>query len=286
MFKNQYNTNPIIFSPDGQLLQLSFAKKASDRGEISLSIKSKNHIVLLGSLKSESNQFNKENRFLTFGNNFLIITSGISKDGRYLNEILKRNKYRQENSSNRFCQIPDIAKFCSKVIGRNTYYSNTRLFGIKLILVGYDSSGPFLFEFNPDGSFQETNYAGQGKGSNKIIGLMQEFSKKLENFSLDELINQILLFYIKSIENSKRKTINENSICLSSIGKNLETIVLREMIIKFYLKIFQKRNCEVNKSYSERNENDDSDEFESIVQWSTYESDVWPMDLIYNSLEF
>jgi hypothetical protein len=42
----------------------------------------------------------------------------------------------------------------------------------------------------------------------------------------------------------------------------------------------------VNKSYSERNENDYSDEFESIVEWSTYESDVWPMDLIYNSLEF
>ena len=53
MFKNQYSSNPIIFSPDGQLLQLSFAKKASDRGEISLSIKSRNHIVLFGSLKSD-----------------------------------------------------------------------------------------------------------------------------------------------------------------------------------------------------------------------------------------
>jgi hypothetical protein len=107
---------------------------------------------------------------------------------------------------------------------------------------------------------------------------MQEFSKKLDNFSLDELINQILLFYIKSTEKSKKKTINENSICLSSIGKNLETIVLREMIIKFYLKIFQKRDCEVDKNYSERNEKYENDESESIIQWSTYESDAWPMD--------
>ena len=29
MFKNQYNTNPIVFSPDGQLLQLNFANKVA-----------------------------------------------------------------------------------------------------------------------------------------------------------------------------------------------------------------------------------------------------------------
>ena len=60
MFKSQYSSNPIIFSPDGQLLQLNFSKKASDRGEISISIRSKNHIVLFGSLKSEPIQSNKE----------------------------------------------------------------------------------------------------------------------------------------------------------------------------------------------------------------------------------
>ena len=135
MFKSQYSSNPIIFSPDGQLLQLSFAKKASDRGEISLSIKSRNHVVLLGSLKSDLFQSNKENRLLTFGNNFLIITSGVSKDGKYLNEILKKKKFQQENSSNRFCNIPDVAKFCSKVMARNTYYSHTRLFGAILFLM-------------------------------------------------------------------------------------------------------------------------------------------------------
>jgi|NorSeaMetagenome_1021524.scaffolds.fasta_scaffold16083_2 20S proteasome subunit alpha 6 len=277
MFKSQYSSNPIIFSPDGQLLQLSFAKKASDRGEISLSIKSRNHVVLLGSLKSDLFQSNKENRLLTFGNNFLIITSGVSKDGKYLNEILKKKKFQQENSSNRFCNIPDVAKFCSKVMARNTYYSHTRLFGVKLILIGYDSSGPFLFDFNPDGSFQEFNYSTQGKGLNKILGILQEFSKKFENFSLDELLCQIIFFYIKSLENSKKKTINENSICLSSIGKNLEMFVLKELTLKYYLKIFQKRNTGEKENYLEKNEVDES---ESTIQWSTYESDSWPMDFI------
>ena len=273
MFKSQYSSNPIIFSPDGQLLQLNFSKKASDRGEISISIRSKNHIVLFGSLKSEPIQSNKENRLLTFGDNLLMITSGISKDGRYLNEKLKKKKFQQENSSNRFCQILDVAKFCSKIMARNTYYSQIRLFGVKLILIGFDSLGPFLFDFNPDGSFQEVNYSAQGKGSNKIVGILQEFSKKFENYTLDELLCQTILFYIKSLDDSKKKTINENSICLSSIGKNLEMVVLKELILKYYLKIFQKRDFWEH----EKNEIDES---ESAIQWSTYESDSWPMDFV------
>ena len=51
MFKNQYNSNPIIFSPDGQLLQINFATKASERGNLSLSLKSRNHSILFSSSK-------------------------------------------------------------------------------------------------------------------------------------------------------------------------------------------------------------------------------------------
>ena len=269
MFKSQYNTNPIIFSPDGQLLQLNFAKKASDRGNIYLSLKSKNHIVLLGSLKSE-------NRLFAFGDNVLLITTGISKDGKFLVEILKKRKYQNENSSNRFCQLPDIASFCSKIIARNTYYSHIRPFGIKTLILGYDSNGPVMFDINVDGNFRRTAFLAQGKSSNKISGHFAEISNEIDNLSIDELITRILLLYLETLMEKERGSLSENSICLSFLGKNSEMIILKEKIINFYLKIHKKKSFEEKANSKEKMEFDTLHDTDSSFEWSTYEAESDP----------
>lgn len=271
MFKNFYNTNTILFSPDGQLLQLDFAKKASERGNLSLSLKSKNYSILMGTIKSEKILSNRENRFLTFGNNFSIITTGISKDAKFLNEIIKKKKNENENSSNRSSQIPEIAIFCSKIISRNTYYFHMRPFGIKLIMIGYDSVGPCIFDFDADGNFQRRNFSVQGKNSNKILSYMEEFES--ENFSVDELVIKIISIYSESIKESEKIGVDKHSFLLSLIGKNLELVVLNEKIIEFYLNIFQQRGvgfCENNSDLGTTSKNVD---FESTSDWSNYESD-------------
>jgi len=239
MFKHQYSSNPIIFSPDGQLSQLNYAKISSERGNLILSIKSKNHLILMGSLKSEKLYSSRENRVLIFDNNLSIITTGISKDGKFLKEVLKKKKYENEISSNRFCQIPNIANFCSLVIGRNTYYSNLRPFGIKLTMIGYDSTGPLIFDFNSDGSYQRSKYSVKGKDSNKILCYLDQFVNKFDDFSLDELILKTILIFSESTKNSKKFFVKEDSIFLSVLGKNSEMFILKEKMIKFYLKIHQ-----------------------------------------------
>ena len=271
MFKNQYNTNPIVFSPDGQLLQLNFANKASERGNFSLVIKSKNHIVSIGTAKLEKTGALKDNRILANGTNCLIITTGISKDGRFLNEFIKNKKYENEISSNRFCQIPDIASFLSNIIARNTFYSQTRLFGIKSILIGYDSTGPLIFDFSHDGNYQRSNYSAQGIGSNKIIGLIEQFSDKFERLSLDELMVRSLTIYKQSLGKSTKNIINEKQVFFSILGKNLELTVFREKMIKFYLQNFYKKieNATNNINTSIKMN------FKSTIDWNDYDSEPW-----------
>ena len=205
MFKNQYNSNPIVFSPDGQLLQLNFASKASERGNFSLSLKSDNHLILLSSSKLEQIDVNKENRILTLGNNITMVATGISKDGKVLYEILKKKKLEIENSSNRIPQVPEIANFCSKVISRNTYYSNMRPFGIKLIIIGFDSTGPSIFNLNVDGNYQRKCYSAQGKGANKVINAIENHSTELKYFSTDELMIGVFSIYFKSFDENEKK---------------------------------------------------------------------------------
>ena len=273
MFKSQYNTNTIIFSPDGQLLQLNFASKASDRGNLSLGIKSKNHAILLGVLKIEKTQQNKENRFLTFGNNISMIATGISKDAKFLNEIIKKKKYENEKSSNRFSQIPDIADFCSKTIGRNTYYNHSRPFGIRIIMIGYDSTGPVIFDFDINGDFQRKIYSAQGKGSNKILGYSEKIKNELENHSLDELIVQAIQIYIESQKDSEKKEFDEKSFVLSFIGKNSELVILKEKTVDFYLKMLQKKNFLSKNNCIESNYDFQDFESDKTSEWSAYDSD-------------
>jgi len=278
MFKNQYNTNPIIFSPDGQILQLNYANKASERGNLIVSIKSKNHLVIMGTLKLEKLYPSKENKVLTFGNNLSVVMTGVSKDGKFLGDIITRKKYENENSANRYCQTPDIASFCSKIIGRNTYYSNLRPFGIKMILVGYDSTGPSIFDFNCDGSFQRRMFSAKGKDSIKILAYIDQFSNKLEDFSWDELLLKTILIYIESFKNSEKKKINGDSIFLSLLGKNAEMFILKENMVSFYLKLHQKMEYKFENKYIKSFANSNNYEIDSGVDSSTFDSDPWPIE--------
>lgn len=274
MFKNQYNSNPIIFSPDGQLLQINFATKASERGNLSLSLKSRNHSILFSSLKLEQIQSNKENRIMILGNNISLVTTGISKDGKFLSEILKKKKFEIEHSSNRFSQIPELVQICSKVISRNTYYSNTRPFGIKFLMIGYDTTGPSIIDFNPDGSFQRQNYSAQGKGANKVLSSIENFSGEFIDFSVDELIITIFFIYSESPGDNHVNQAFEKSFSISFLGKNSELLVLRENIIQFYLKIFQNKIKKQTENQIEKTRDIDNWDTDSSVDWSTYDSEM------------
>jgi 20S proteasome alpha/beta subunit len=273
MFKNHYNTNPIIFSPDGQLMQINFANKAAERGNLTLSFKSKSHIIMISAIKLEKNQATRENRLLVIGKNILMVTTGVSKDGKFLNKILRKKKNENEISSNRFCQIPEIASFCSKIMARNTFYSNLRPFGIQLIIIGYDSSGPLIFDFNNDGSYERQIYSAQGKGSNKILGNIDQLSDTLEDYSTDELINIIFKVYSKSISKFQKNKLAENPFFLTLIGKNLELFILKENLIKLYLENFQKIDYENEGQDFKTPLTSSNFDTDSSLEWSSYESE-------------
>jgi len=202
-----------------------------------------------------------------------MIATGISKDAKFLNEIIKKKKYENEKSSNRFSQIPDLADFCSKTIGRNTYYYHTRPFGIRIIMIGYDSTGPVIFDFDINGCFQRRIYSAQGKGSNKILGYSEQLKMELEDYSLDELIVQAIQIYILSQKGSEKKEFDEKSVVLSFIGKNSELVILKEKTVDFYLKLLQKKFFLSKNNSIESNLDFQDFESDKTSEWSAYDSD-------------
>jgi 20S proteasome alpha/beta subunit len=150
-----------------------------------------------------------------------------------------------------------------------------RPFGIKLIMIGYDSTGPLIFDFDNDGNFKGHKFSVQGKNSNKVLSTMEEFENENENenFSLDELVVKIILIYSESIKEVEKRGVDNHSVLLSLIGKNLELFVLNKKIMEFYLNIFQKRGEKVSENYFDLETIIKNVDSESTCDWSSYDSD-------------
>lgn len=148
-----------------------------------------------------------------------------------------------------------------------------RPFGIKIIIIGFDSNGPSIFQVNVDGNYQRKSYSAQGKGANKVINGVENYSTELENFSTDELMICVFSIYFESLDENRKTPPHENSLSIALLGKNSELFILNENMIKFYLKIFKYKLEKAEERTFEYPRNYEDLETESSIEWSDYDSE-------------
>ncbi|MEM3207030.1 MAG: archaeal proteasome endopeptidase complex subunit alpha, partial [Halobacteria archaeon] len=183
-----YDRAITVFSPDGRLFQVEYAREAVKRGTPSVGIKCREGVALMVDKRVSSKLLEPQSveKLFQVDEHIGVATSGLVADARILVD-----RARLESQVNRYTydepvEVEQLAKRVCDFKQTYTQFGGVRPFGTSLLIGGVDNGRARLFETDPSGALLEYKATGIGAGRNAV---MEIFEKKYsETLAMDETI--------------------------------------------------------------------------------------------------
>ena len=187
-----YDRAITVFSPDGRLFQVEYAREAVKRGTTSLGVKSKDGIVLVVDKRTTSKLVESKSieKIFQIDDHIGAATSGLVADARALIERARIESQINKITYNEPIRVESLAKKICDMKQLYTQNGGVRPFGSALIIGGVTAKGCKLFETDPSGALIEYKATAIGSGRQAAMEVFEEFYK--EDLTLDEAIDLAL----------------------------------------------------------------------------------------------
>jgi len=223
-----YDRAITVFSPDGRLFQVEYAKEAVKRGATAVGVTAKDGVALVAFKSIHSKLVVPESLKKVFNvdAHICVTASGLIADARRLVEVARVDAQRHRITYNEMPSVDSIARSVCDLMQVYTQYGGIRPFGVSLLIAGVDSGGPKLFEAEPSGAM--TAYKADAIGANKkeVDDLLEKNYK--DTITVDEAI-KIAVDAIRATQEEKLQPENVEISYVSMKGKKCVSLVDKEV---------------------------------------------------------
>ncbi|MEM4347595.1 MAG: archaeal proteasome endopeptidase complex subunit alpha [Candidatus Altiarchaeota archaeon] len=171
-----YDRAITVFSPDGRLFQVEYAREAVKRGTTACGITYKNG-VLLAVDKSISSKLiipDSIEKIFKVDEHIAISTSGLVADARRLVEDARLIAQRNRLIYNEPVTVLSLTREICNTKQLYTQYGGARPFGAALLIAGLNEE-PHLFETDPSGAFTEYFATAIGIGKTEVEKIFEKY---------------------------------------------------------------------------------------------------------------
>ncbi len=186
-----YDRAITVFSPDGRLFQVEYAREAVKRGTTSLGIRYKDGVVLAVDKRIASRLVEAVSieKIFQIDENIGAATSGLVADARVLIDRARIEAQSNRITYNEPIDVEILAKRICDFKQLYTQHGGVRPFGIALLIAGVNDA-PRLFETDPSGALIEYKATAIGAGRTTAMEIFEE--KYREDMSKDETLELAL----------------------------------------------------------------------------------------------
>jgi len=183
-----YDRAITVFSPDGRLFQVEYARVAVTRGSTTAGLKFKDGTVLMADKKISSRlvETSSIEKIFQIDEHVGCATSGLVADARvlvdYARLIAQINKVTYSEKIGVDILVKRICDFKQNY----TQYGGVRPFGTALLVAGVDDLGVHLYETDPSGALVAYKAGSIGAGRNAVMELFEE--KYRDGLSKDDAV--------------------------------------------------------------------------------------------------
>jgi len=171
-----YDRAITVFSPDGRLFQVEYAREAVKRGTTTVGLKFKDGVVLIVDKRIASRLMEPKSieKIYQIDDHMGCATSGLVADARILVDqariIAQINKITYDEAISVEALVKRICDFKQNY----TQYGGVRPFGTALLVAGVDEQGEHLFETDPSGALVSYKAGSIGAGRNVVMEVFEE----------------------------------------------------------------------------------------------------------------
>jgi proteasome alpha subunit len=175
-----YDRGTSLYSPDGRIYQVEYAREAVKRGAPSVGVRANDGVVLAARSRTSSElmETSSVEKLHKLDDHVGAASAGHVADARKLIDFARRQAQVEQLRYGESIGVETLAKRVTDHIQENTQYGGTRPFGAALLVGGIDSDGngdgtPRLFETDPSGTPHEWRAVAIGGNQAEIIDFLE-----------------------------------------------------------------------------------------------------------------
>ena len=227
-----YDRAITVFSPDGRLFQVEYARVAVTRGNTTAGLKFKNGIVLMADKKIGSRlvETSSIEKIFQIDEHIGCATSGLVADARvlvdYARLVAQINKVTYAEKMGVDLLVKRICDFKQNY----TQYGGVRPFGTALLVGGVDDGGIHLYETDPSGALVSYKAGSIGAGRNTVMELFEE--RYQDGMAMDDAV----LLGLEALQKSSEEKLDAKAIEVGLVVEGQKFRRLHEEEVLAYMR--------------------------------------------------
>ncbi|KAK9462738.1 nucleophile aminohydrolase [Lipomyces oligophaga] len=218
MFRNSYDNDSITYSPTGRLFQVEYALEAIKQGSAAVGLVSKTHAVLVALKRNAEELGSYQKKIIGIDDHLGIALAGLAPDARVLSNFMRQQAMTSRMIYNRAIPVTRVVNEIGEKAQRNTQTYGRRPYGVGLLVIGHDETGPHLFEFLPSGTVLE--YFGSAIGA-RSQSARTYLERSFEDFP-DATAEELILHGLRALRDTlaqDKELLNVNT-SIAIVGKD------------------------------------------------------------------
>ena len=170
-----YDRGTSLFSPDGRIYQVEYAREAVSRGAPSVGVRTADGVVFAAMSRPSSSLMEAESieKLHKLDDHVGTASAGHVADARKLIDLARRQSQGNRLRYGEPVGVETLTKFVTDHIQENTQRGGTRPYGAALLIGGIDDGEPRLFAADPSGTPNEWKATVIGGGRKEIQGHLE-----------------------------------------------------------------------------------------------------------------
>jgi proteasome alpha subunit len=218
-----YDRAITVFSPDGRLYQVEYAREAVKRGTTAVGIKAKDGVVLIVDKRVSSKLLEPSSieKIFKIDEHIGVASSGLVGDARALVDRARVECQINRVSYDEQIEVEALAKKLCDHMQTLTQYGGIRPYGTALLIAGVSDGECRLFETDPSGTLLEYRATGIGIGRPAAMKVFEEeYTQEME-------VKDVILLGLKALHSATEGKFDVDTVEIGVIGK--EKAVFRKM---------------------------------------------------------
>jgi len=171
-----YDRGITVFSPDGRLFQVEYAREAVKKGTTTIGLKFKGGVILIVDKRVPSRLVEPRSieKIYSIDSHIGCATSGLVADARILVDQARKEAKNNKMIFGENISVEELVKRICDFKQNYTQYGGVRPFGTALLMAGVDELGAHLFETDPSGALVAYRAGCIGAGRPAVMEIFEK----------------------------------------------------------------------------------------------------------------
>ncbi|VVD04444.1 proteasome subunit alpha type-1 [Leptidea sinapis] len=237
MFRNQYDSDVTVWSPQGRLHQVEYAMEAVKLGSATVGLKNKQFAVLIALKRAVSELSAYQKKIIPIDEHIGISIAGLTADARMLSRFMRTECLNHRYAHDATMPVGRLISLVGNKMQICTQRYDKRPLGVGLLVAGYDDQGPHIYQTCPSANYFDCRAMAIGARSQSARTYLEKHLNTFQDCDLQELVAHGLRALRDTLPNEV--DLNTKNVSIAIVGPKTPLRISDETELIRYLALVE-----------------------------------------------